>query len=469
MRASAMQAGNRPPTPFSLPATLRRLLLLNIREYVEFDSWPFKAACNYLGTCIGGVLFYLGRERRAFDLMAKLHRSNCGRLSEIIAERIAHRAVVQKQRSGVNVRLRKAFGDHIFNQLPQLHTQRYFDQPERLLGSVAMVLKSPNSEGKGVIVVCYSYVFPLFARLFDVRKIAKDYLIVFEPSWSGYCNWDILCYSHLECPVFVQANEPRDYKFIEGLQPHFWPVPIAANSWVDHRVFRPIEDVKKDIDLIMVAGWADFKRHHRVFNALGKLRKRGVRLKAVFIGYPMNQSRDRILDAATYYGVRDQLEIYESLTPNEVNRHLNRAKVNLIWSRKEGVNRAIVEGMFADVPCLLREGFNYGYHYPHINSLTGCYANEQELPDKLIWMADNREKFSPRAWVEANMSCQRATDMLTRTIESSMAKVGEPWSGRLAVKVNGLHGMQYWEPQEKETFVRDYSYLASCIQTGKPA
>jgi len=323
--------------------------------------------------------------------------------------------------------------------------------------------------GKGVIVVCYSYVFPLFAKLFDLRRIAKDYLIVLEPSWSGYCNWDVLCYSCLETPVFIQANEPRDYEFIEGLRPNFWPVPIAANSWIDHRVFRPLEGCKKDVDLIMVAGWADFKRHHRLFKALGSLRDRGRCLKTVLIGYPMTQSRDRILEAAAYYGVHDQLEIYESLSPTEVNQHLNRAKVNIIWSRKEGVNRAIVEGMFANVPCLIRDGFNYGYRYPHINPQTGSYASDTELPDKLLFMLDHYRDFSPRAWVEQHMTCQQAADTLGRTIENSMTTVGEPWSGRLAVKVNGLHGMQYWEPRDHETFARDYAHLASCIRARNPA
>ena len=33
--------------------------------------------------------------------------------------------------------------------------------------------------------------------------------------------------------------------------------------------------------------------------------------------------------------------------------------------------------MFAGVPCIVRQGFNYGYRYPYINGQTGCFAASQ--------------------------------------------------------------------------------------------
>jgi hypothetical protein len=57
--------------------------------------------------------------------------------------------------------------------------------------------------------------------------------------------------------------------------------------------------------------------------------------------------------------------------------------------RGQGVNRAIV---------VLRRGFNYGYHYPHINAETGCYATERELPNVLARMIRDFASFSPRRY-----------------------------------------------------------------------
>jgi glycosyltransferase involved in cell wall biosynthesis len=122
--------------------------------------------------------------------------------------------------------------------------------------------------------------------------------------------------------------------------------------------------------------------------------------------------------------VQDQLECHEGLSQDEVNHHLNRAKVNIIWSRKEGVNRSIVEGMFAGVPCILRTGFNYGYHYPYINGATGCYSSEEDLPDTLVRMIDTHGTYSSREWVMTHMSCQRAAELLGEGMGRAVRAMG---------------------------------------------
>ena len=100
----------------------------------------------------------------------------------------------------------------------------------------------------------------------------------------------------------------------------------------------------------------------------------------LLIGYPLEFSKDRIYREAQLQGVADQLELHENLSPEDVNRHLNRARVHLLWSRREGVNRAIVEAMFAGVPSIVRDGMNYGHRYPHINPSTGRFSSEEDLP-----------------------------------------------------------------------------------------
>src|SRR5262249_27967994 len=161
------------------------------------------------------------------------------------------------------------------------------------------------------------------------------------------------------------AYEPRDEKFIQSLGSNLISVPVSNNWWVDHRIFRPLPSVTKDIDVIMVAGWARFKRHHAFFHGLKRLRKKGIVLKVVLVRYPMGQTKDDVCEAAAYYGITDQLEIHESISAEQVNYHFNRAKVSVLWSRREGWNRALIEGMLAGVPCILRQGHNYGFSYPY--------------------------------------------------------------------------------------------------------
>jgi GR25 family glycosyltransferase involved in LPS biosynthesis len=150
------------------------------------------------------------------------------------------------------------------------------------------------------------------------------------------------------------------------------------------------------------------------------------------------------------------------VTYAEVNDQINRAKVHVLWSRKEGVNRAIVECMFAGVPSIVREGFNYGYRYPYINDETGCYATERDLPQAILTMIDRSPSMVPRDWVMRNMSCQRATEVLHESVAKWCHAHGEQWSEPPVVKCTQLNGMRYWNPDDANRFTADYDFIKSC-------
>jgi hypothetical protein len=93
-------------------------------------------------------------------------------------------------------------------------TEKFFVNPEKFFPHICIVLKGSRGKEKGVILINYSYYFPLFIKLFDIDEVIKKYYVVLEPSWAGYFEKDILCYMNVHNPVFVQAPEPRDYHFI---------------------------------------------------------------------------------------------------------------------------------------------------------------------------------------------------------------------------------------------------------------
>jgi glycosyltransferase involved in cell wall biosynthesis len=438
----------------------RKLLKARVSEYLFFDSLLFRMALAVGGTVAGLLLYLYGQTRRGFELLARLHRANYFRWAGRPAQRLTRSAAHHK----AGHPLLKVYEEYVERLAPTVATEKYFEVPDRIFMYFALVLKSARPGEKGVIVLEYNYILPTFARLFDVPRIAERYHLVLEPTWSGYCTLDVLTYSQYDFPVFVQAHEPRDAAFVDGLDANLVSVPTSTNWWVDHRLFRPLPGVKKDIDILMIAAWGRYKRHHRFFAGLRSLRRAGHRPHVVLLGYPINLSKDDILQEAQYYGVADQVEIQEYAPYARINEYLNRSKVNVVWSRREGVNRAIVEGMFAGVPCLVREGFNYGHKYSYINEHTGRYSTEHGLPEALLWMIENHQRFSPRDWVMANMSCQKATEILAERIRARALNDGEPWTEGLAVKTNELNGMLYWDPAERQRFEADYAYLATAVR-----
>ena len=354
----------------------------------------------------------------------------------------------------------KLYRSHVDRYDPPEVAAKFLRDPAAFFPGMAIVLKSPSENERGVILLKYSYAFPLFMRLFHAGQIARKYFIVLEPSWNGYFNFDILCYHLLKAPVFVQALEPRDQKLLNTFNTELRPVPLGTNWWVDDTVFKPIE-ITKDIDVVMVASWADFKRHYKFFKVVKQLKSEGLKLRISLVGYPIERTLDSIREQADYFGISDQVELFEWLSPEQVNHQMNRAKINLVWSRYEGNNRVIVEGLFAGLPVILREGFNYGHPYDFINERTGTYANEENLGQTIRSFLENPERFAAREWALEHMTCHRATGVLNRVIGQRARQLNERFSNGLAVKVNELHGLRYLDPDSADRFKTDYTFLES--------
>jgi glycosyltransferase involved in cell wall biosynthesis len=427
-------------------------------EYLEYDSRAARWLTATCGAAAAGALWTAGQRARAFTLLSRIHRSGGAESVTSGIER-ALASLNRQERHGKRTGLWDFYEAHTRESLRIGQAAGVVSRPETLFGYRAIVLKGASEGERGVLVVDYSYIFPVFAALFDLDAIASRYYIVLEPSWRGLCTADILSYSRFDFPVFIETIEPRDTAFIEGLGANFVTVPIAANWWVDHRLVRERPGIERDIDVIMVAAWGDVKRHWRFFKVLAGLRRRGHRLKVALVGYKSDKSRQDIEDEARHFGVVDQLSIYERLPLDEVGALLARSKVHVLWSRKEGSNRAIVEALFAGVPIVVRDGLSYGYHYPYVNESTGCFATEATLGDAILRVIERRDQYHPREWAMANMSCQGATRILESSIRSVAVAAGEKWTRGLVAKTVHLESQRYWDPDDKGRFEEDYAFL----------
>jgi len=416
---------------------------------------------GYCGLAAGKVAWARGKRDLGLRLFAALHSAN---LSTHVDHSIE--SWIRAQLTRRAPAFLQALGDFVQRYGSGGSLAPHLQDPLRMLGSRIVILKKAQPREKGVVLLGYSYVFPLFARMFDVGSVADRYHIVLEPSWCGLCALEVLSFTQYDFPVFVECWEPKDAKFLAGIDSNLIPVPLADNWWVDHRVFKPDPAARKDIDVIMVAAWARFKRHRQFFKALRELKRHGKRLRVALVGYAVDRSKTDILMEADAFGIRDWLELHEDLSPTDVVRLLNRSKVHVLWSRNEGANRAHVEAMFVGVPSIVHDGFNFGYRQPHVNAQTGAYATEAELPDVLVRMIEKYEDFSPREWVLENMSCQRATSILGASLREHSIANGEKWSETLAVKTVLLGTQRYWDPDDADRFREDYRFLESRILAG---
>ena len=335
---------------------------------------------------------------------------------------------------------------------------------DRFLQSMAIVLRSADDAGKGIVLVKYSYAFPLLSHMFDLEMVTDKYHLVLEPSWTGYCDSNILCLAGMPAPVFVQSLEPKDSAFLLNTTSNMFPVEIGSNWWVDDRIFRPSLR-PKDMDICINASWARFKRHEEIFRAVSEIKQQGRVLSVLLIGYSIGEmSSEDILHLANNFGIGDQIEIHEKIPSEKVAENMARCKVNIVWSKREGVNRAIVEGFFCDVPGILREGFNYGHKYNYINEQTGLYSNTRSLKKDILDVIDNQSRFRPRQWVLNNMTCSHACEEIGKAIAMYAGGNSSGEEREIKPKTNTLDRMVYYDAEDETRFLADYEYLKTCYR-----
>lgn len=421
-----------------------------LKEFIKYDYQALKFPLSLYLLCKFFILFMRGKELESIHVLSSLYRTGWwGSKNTTIY-------IVKKLYSSDSTF--KLFTKKFLISLkeetaPLDNTQKFFDDPEVLFNGVFQILRSHTETQKGVILIKYSYYFPLYFKLFDAQAISENYYIVLEPSWAGTCEAGILAFATLETPVIVMAYEQRDFDFIKKINTNLIPIALSSNWWVDHRNFTFNDQKVKPVDIVIVSGWSEFKRHYFIFKQLAKLKKRMPNLKVSCIGYPGDLTMNDIKKIASDFELSQNIEFHEWLTPAEVSGKIQASKVNLLWSRFEGLNRSIIEGMFCNVPCILREGFNYGQKYPYINDKTGHWSAESQLNLKLEYMIENYDKFSPYEYVSQHHTCIKATEILENLINGLDSNLQD--KGRLSVKINELHGMAYFIPDEEIQYKKD--------------
>lgn len=309
------------------------------------------------------------------------------------------------------------------------------DSKMRSFRARTLILKPPRQQGgktveRGVLFTKTAWELAVLTKL---ERLLQDYWLVIEPGWSGYADEHLLQYCRFSHPVVVCSPEITDYQFLQRLKTNLVPVSIGASDWAHPEIFHPIEGVHKVYDAVMVAGWAIYKRHHVLFRALKHLRRTSI--KVAIVGFEWEGSREEIEQLIDLYGVRKHLDIYQSLSPQEVNVILNRSKVNLILTLREGANKSIFEGFFANVPGIILRN-NIGINKTHINDLTGKLIQEKELPQVLLWFREHYREFRPREWALRNISPQASTQKLNAILRDIAYEHGEPWTRDIVAKSN---------------------------------
>ena len=299
-----------------------------------------------------------------------------------------------------------------------------------------IILKEPSVNEKGVILIKYTPEFDAFHYYFDFDKIRRDYYLVLEPSWAGTCDPSILMFwrNSICKDVVVQAIEPKDYNFIKKMGGNLAPIDIGSGDWVDQNIFSFDIGVKKEFDLIMVSNWAIHKKHVALFKALSQI---GIKLSVVLIGFESGgRTKKNIIQEIAHYNLNHiEFNVIENISAKMVSEYLKKSKVYLLLSKKEGPNKAIIESFFVNVPAIVYDKFIGGAQM-RINNKTGILSSYKELPNNIMYMVKNFNKFTPRDWILKNSGSTMSTKKLNNVLMGLALQNNENWEKSIFEKVN---------------------------------
>jgi glycosyltransferase involved in cell wall biosynthesis len=319
----------------------------------------------------------------------------------------------------------------------------------------SLILKAPSINGeKGVLYVSFEYNWLRLLQHYDLPRLLGDYLLVCASSWSSP---DFAAFWALACigpdPVFMQISNPSDMNLYARFGHNIRPIPIMASHWINPDFYKPKPHDKREIDILMVAGWSHVKRHWLLFRALRNMRRN---LRVVLIGQDADgRTADNVLDEARAFGVADRIEMIRDASIDEVTKHQCNSKVSIILSAREGSCVVVAESLFADAPVAMMHAAHIGSR-AFINPQTGILLRGDTMHTQLGEMVERSASFQPRSWAMANITCHQATRKLNDILRNYCTEAGLPWS-------RGIVPM-CWRPDPAYVNESDDQHMASAYE-----
>ncbi len=294
----------------------------------------------------------------------------------------------------------------------------------------AVILKpyvSPRE--KGVLYVSFETEWLKILRHGQARAVAERYDLVLSPSGSPHNLTSYVFPVAFPGSIFTLISQAEEEELFPRISPKYRVVPLYASSWVHPDLVRPRPRGQRDIDLVMVANFAKFKRHYALFKALRTMPRR---LRILLIGQDQDaRTAQTILETARCYGVADRFTLRANAPWEAVADALGRARASVILSRREGSCVVVAESLFADTPAALLRTAEVGSR-AFLNPATGRLLHDGNLAAQLTAFIAESDRYAPRAWAVANISCFRSSAVLNEHVKRRRLADGGEWTRDLA-------------------------------------
>ena len=286
------------------------------------------------------------------------------------------------------------------------------DVDEKVAGRRSIVLSEPIINNgkvtkKGVLLITFTRTFCSVLKSKHFANLNDRYLFVLEPSWTGYADADILAFCSSASDLVIQATDIDDRTLINTLYPDVVTLDTGASNWVQQEFYSENGHVEKDIDILYVANNNPVKRVYRFIDVIHEIHRDYNDIKVMLICAGWGGSSDGVMAYINKMGLGNCIEISKGVPKDELVKLYNRSKISVLFSLKEGSNRVLFESMACNTPVICLSE-NRGVNKAYINEQTGLIVPDRLVKAPMLWLLDNYQNFSPRAWALKNISPKKS-------------------------------------------------------------
>jgi len=277
------------------------------------------------------------------------------------------------------------------------------------------ILKEPEGKNKGAVIL--SQVDNVLSKLPFLKE--RFYLIE-RRGWRG-----------------INESEYTDIKLVEDLS--YWDetlrrfpqsicLDIGPADFIDADEFKPL-GIEKKYDGIQVSHWTDFKRPEMFIKAAGLIPNRRFLKLGHFVEGGSDSEyelRDGCITLAERFGANIDFPFAEARSNRDfpsskeaMNHYINSAKMGILTTKVEGINRFKMECLSAGLPVLVPSDTSHPTK-KHINNETGelFEPTPEGLAEAIERVLSNLERCDPRRYILNNTGKPRALRKLKDALET---------------------------------------------------
>jgi glycosyltransferase involved in cell wall biosynthesis len=302
-------------------------------------------------------------------------------------------------------------------------------QGEIRLARSAILKRCQSPAERGTLLVSFETELEKIVCSASFPRLEAEYQITFLPTWQPFYSGPLFRLARRASrPFFIMPSTRQDAALCRELSPLCEPLPFQASSWVAATYGQP--QTNRDIDLLMLANFAGYKRHWRLFEAVAAMPPD---MRVVVAGRPLGaRTLASLRSDAAAFGVEGRVEFNEDPSDESVAGLLSRARVFCAMSHKEGSYIGVAEAMMAGAAVAMFSDALIGSR-EYINPLTGFLVSPRRpLAEQLLECLAMSRWMDPSSWARAHCSAEVNVARWNEIMRERARRIGRPWSVDIA-------------------------------------